>query len=92
MVNIILVGNKKDLEDSRVVTSEQASQLASQLGFPYIETSAKSGVNIKESFEMLTSLICQQMSEITEDTLPPGVDPVSVYRERSPEASKSCFC
>ena len=92
-VNILLVGNKKDLEDSRVVTSEQATQLAAQLGYPYIETSAKDGTNIKECFEKLTHLICQQMSEITDDTLPPGADPTMVYQDRIPtNGASKCAC
>ena len=54
---IVLVGNKKDLEDSRVVTSEQATQLAAQLGCSYIETSAKELESVEECFKMLASVI-----------------------------------
>jgi GTPase SAR1 family protein len=35
---MILVGNKSDLEDNRVITKQQGEELASKLGIPFIET------------------------------------------------------
>ena len=42
----MLIGNKTDLEEERVVDKTQAEQLASELGLDYIETSAKDGTNV----------------------------------------------
>ena len=47
----ILVGNKVDLEDSRVVPREKAESLASSYGINYYETSAKANINIEECLE-----------------------------------------
>ena len=42
----ILVGNKVDLEENRVVPKERAEALASSLGINYYEASAKTNQNI----------------------------------------------
>ncbi|KRZ10053.1 Ras-related protein Rab-4B [Trichinella zimbabwensis] len=47
---VILIGNKKDLEDRREVTFMEASQFAQENGMLFLETSALSGENIEETF------------------------------------------
>lgn len=48
-VPFILVGNKADLETSqRKVSHEEALQLAQMWNVPYVETSAKTKVNVSE--------------------------------------------
>jgi len=56
---LILVGNKCDLVDQslRQVTEEQARNLAAEYEFPFIETSAKSGVNVDEGFMQIITTI-----------------------------------
>lgn len=92
LVSVVLVGNKCDLEDARSVSAERASAVAEQLGYPYVETSAKDGTNIKEAFELLTDLICQRMADITDDTLPPGVDARQALRQNSTAENSTCMC
>ena len=92
LVSVVLVGNKCDLEDARAVSAEKASLVAEQLGFPYVETSAKDGTNIKEAFELLTDLICQRMADITDDTLPPGVDAREALQEERRAENSTCMC
>ena len=46
-----LVGNKSDLVDERQVSYEEAKQYADEHDLPYIETSAKEGININELFD-----------------------------------------
>ena len=52
-VEIILVGNKSDLED-RKIPKLNAERLAKEKSFKYIETSAKEGTNILLLFEELS--------------------------------------
>ena len=47
------MGNKKDLEASRVVTYAAGKSLADKLGIPFIETSAKTNHNVTEAFHEL---------------------------------------
>lgn len=44
---MILVGNKCDMEEERVVSTERGRQLAEQLGVEFYETSAKENINVK---------------------------------------------
>ncbi|KAG8248400.1 Ras- protein Rab-3, partial [Homalodisca vitripennis] len=44
---VILVGNKCDMEDERVISFERGKQLAEQLGIEFFETSAKENIHVK---------------------------------------------
>jgi len=54
---IMLVGNKADLEQQRVITNEEAHGLARQLKVPYIECSAKVRMNVDQAFYELVRLV-----------------------------------
>ena len=54
-VNKILIGNKCDWEDKRVVSTEQGQQLANELGIPFMEVSAKSNINVEKAFYSLAA-------------------------------------
>lgn len=60
---VILVGNKSDMEAERVVTYDRGKQLADQLGLEFFETSAKENINVKNVFERLVDIICDKMSD-----------------------------
>ncbi|VVT56331.1 uncharacterized protein SAPINGB_P004975 [Magnusiomyces paraingens] len=49
-VVLVLVGNKSDMTDRRVISTEQGQALADELGIPFIESSAKSSDNVDETF------------------------------------------
>lgn len=49
-VPLILVGNKADLEEDRVVSFEEGVELAKTFKCSFMETSAKSRLNIDEVF------------------------------------------
>ncbi len=63
---LILVGNKIDLEDSRVVSTAEGVDLAKQLDLPFIETSAKTGENIDDAFRILALSITKKYLEAIE--------------------------
>ena len=44
---VILVGNKCDMEDERVISYERGKQLADSLGLQFFETSAKENINVR---------------------------------------------
>ncbi|VDK89194.1 unnamed protein product [Litomosoides sigmodontis] len=54
---IILIGNKADLNSDRLISRQEAEELARQLRLPYVECSAKHRTNVDESFHNLVRLI-----------------------------------
>ena len=56
-VPVVLVGNKCDLNDARVVSMEAAKEVAEKLGMEYFETSAKDVVKINLTFDTLVNEI-----------------------------------
>jgi len=62
-IALILVGNKIDLREERVVSSEEGESLSKQLKLTYMETSAKTGENINDAFKMLALQIIKKYIE-----------------------------
>eukprot|EP01084_Bolivina_argentea_P230129 388221_1 len=54
---MVLIGNKTDLEHKRDVTAEDASEFAQNHGMLFVETSAKTGYNVKLLIYSLVSQI-----------------------------------
>ena len=50
----VLIGNKCDLEDKRVISYSQGKEFADTYGLKFIETSAKKNSNVSEAFELLS--------------------------------------
>lgn len=56
-VNKMLVGNKIDNKDDRVVSYDEGLELSKKYDLPFIETSAKDNTNIEECFMSITTNI-----------------------------------
>lgn len=65
-VNKILIGNKCDWDDKRVVSEEQARELADELGVDYLETSAKSSIRVDDAFFTLARQIKKRLIDSAE--------------------------
>ena len=64
-VKIFLVGNKIDLEEDRVVSTEEAEDLVNDLEFDYfLETSAKTGFNAEKIFVQAAKLLYSEFKEL----------------------------
>jgi Ras-related protein Rab-1A len=59
----VLIGNKTDLEDKRVITYNQGKEFADTYGLKFIETSAKKNLNVSEAFTTLGSELMQASEE-----------------------------
>ncbi len=61
----ILIGNKMDLEESRLISTDKGKDLATKINATkFIETSAKTGDKVKEAFKSLVLAILKQFGEI----------------------------
>lgn len=64
-VNKLLVGNKSDLTNKKVVEYNVAKEFADQLGLPILETSAKSSTNVEQAFLTMAKHIKDRMGAST---------------------------
>ncbi|KAB5563655.1 hypothetical protein DKX38_003709 [Salix brachista] len=58
----LLVGNKCDLVENKVVDTETAKAFADELGIPFLETSAKDSINVEQAFLTMAGEIKKKMS------------------------------
>ena len=65
-INMILVGNKSDLEENRVISSDLSLTKAKALEVPVLETSALNANNVKEAFYQLLKEMYQSVTAATE--------------------------
>ncbi|KAG8516154.1 Ras-related protein Rab-3C [Galemys pyrenaicus] len=90
---VILVGNKCDMEDERVISTERGQHLGEQLGFEFFETSAKDNINVKQTFERLVDIICDKMSESLEtDPALTAAKQNTRLKETPPPPQPTCGC
>ena len=59
----ILVGNKIDLKEQRVISKEKMEELGVKINLVSFETSAKTGENVEEIFTKIAELILSNKSE-----------------------------
>ncbi|CAI7837866.1 unnamed protein product, partial [Closterium sp. NIES-53] len=52
-VRVVLVGNKADMDDRRVISKEKGQQLANEFSVSFFETSAKADINVEEAFQCI---------------------------------------
>eukprot|EP00163_Fabomonas_tropica_P022416 TRINITY_DN3908_c1_g1_i2.p1 TRINITY_DN3908_c1_g1~~TRINITY_DN3908_c1_g1_i2.p1 ORF type:complete len:209 (-),score=33.60 TRINITY_DN3908_c1_g1_i2:213-839(-) len=64
-----LVGNKVDLEDQRVVSTEEGEKYAEDNNLTFVETSAATGANVSEAFEYTVKEAVSVMSKRPTDEL-----------------------
>jgi small GTP-binding protein len=87
---IILIGNKSDLQDDRVVTFDQATQTSSKNAFcGYIEVSARTGEGIEELLQHIAKELGNRVQKAMSET--PEVDlEVAGTNEDGPRKKKCC--
>jgi len=61
-VPMVVVGNKCDLSDQRIITTEQGQALATKFGAVFIEASAKTKINVDQIFHELVRQIAPTLS------------------------------
>jgi len=49
-VPMVVIGNKCDLNDERIITTEQGDEMAKKFGARFLEASAKTKINVENIF------------------------------------------
>ena len=97
-VHIVLVGNKTDLGDRRMVTMEEALELGKEHGLPYVETSAATGKNVEEAVHKVLDAILAVINKSSGQLqgslyqLVPSPECDSMILDSPENPPKSCFC
>ena len=63
---IIIVGNKIDLVNKRVIEKEKAMEYANQKKIDYLETSSKTGENVDKAINLITKKILEKLDYSSE--------------------------
>lgn len=82
---MIMVGNKNDIIDGRVVSREMAEIKAKQLSMAYFETSAKDNVNVELAFTVLVEKIVNKYQVILTDGDPDIDDGIKIFQDYNDE-------
>lgn len=92
-VSKILIGNKCDMEDKRVVPTSRGQALADEFGIPFFETSAKANVNVENSFFSIARAILLRQGKEGEGAGKgaPGAAPaLKLEKKKKGKSSKCC--
>ncbi|XP_066444209.1 ras-related protein Rab-37 isoform X3 [Eleutherodactylus coqui] len=84
-VVIMLLGNKCDITSGRVVRTEDGESLAKDYGIPFMETSAKTGVNVELAFMAIAKELKQRSSS-------PDDRKFQIYEYIESQKKKSSCC
>jgi Ras-related protein Rab-2A len=60
---IMLIGNKSDLDQRRQVSTEEGERFAKENGLIFMETSAKTAVNVEEAFLQTSTMIYENIDK-----------------------------
>lgn len=63
-VNKILIGNKADLKENRVVSTEEGEALAREFNIKFFETSARADLNVDAAFEKIAYDVKDRLLEL----------------------------
>merc|ERR1711860_59008 len=63
-VNKVLVGNKCDLSSKKVVSYDEAKELADSLNIEFLETSAKNAHNVEQTFQSMVHEIKERLTSM----------------------------
>ena len=94
-LTIVVIGNKNDLEDQRIITKEQGQEKANKLNIAFMETSALTGNNLDKAFEMMMNEVykkCHEemLAEGEVDIFEGGQDINLAQNKGKAQSKKSC--
>ncbi|KAG9015001.1 GTP-binding protein of the rab [Tulasnella sp. JGI-2019a] len=89
-VNKLLVGNKSDLVNKKVVEYAASKEFADQLGIPFLETSAKNATNVEQAFLTMAKQIKDRMGSTSTGAGPNKLNTITPGQSVSQQAAGGC--
>ena len=83
-IQIILLGNKTDLEDQREVKPEEGANFANENGFDFMETSCLQNKNVASAFEALIEMANKEAKKKIKEK--------NIELTNKQETNESCHC
>ena len=88
----VLIGNKTDLEDKRVISYNQGKEFADMHGLKFVETNVKKNKNVREAFEILGREIMAANLDKTIDKQKQNIKiTVSKAQDLNTQKKQKCF-
>merc|ERR1711976_374250 len=87
---IMLVGNKADLTNDRKISVEEGKKKANELNLSFVETSAKTGTNVKHLFKKVA--LALPKSDLIQKQPDRSIDSVDKPEKPSEKNSSNCAC
>lgn len=84
----LLVGNKCDLVENKVVDTQMGQALADELGIPFLETSAKDAINVEKAFLTMAAEIKKKVGN--QPTANKSTGTVPLKGQPIEQSSSSC--
>eukprot|EP01136_Pigoraptor_vietnamica_P000724 Opistho-1_new@26396 len=88
-VEKMILGNKCDMEDKRMVTKDRGQKLADEYGIKFLETSAKANINVEEAFMTIARDIKKKMDNKSTATPAGNKSTVSVKPSQANQPKKT---
>jgi Ras-related protein Rab-1A len=88
-IPIIIIGNKSDLKDDRVVKKDELREYATKHNYMYLETSAKKFKNVEDMFQNLVNKIVEKKVYMRQK---PSYTVKNLYQDSNQNQSSWCYC
>ena len=67
---ILLIGNKKDDSNQRIVSENEGKQLAKNFNVDFMEASGKDNINVKEAFQQIAETVIEISIPLEKEIIP----------------------
>jgi GTPase SAR1 family protein len=86
----MLIGNKVDKTNERVVTREMGEKLANEYDVTYIEASAKTGLNVEFCFKAISQALLEQLDSSNGQTASKTLNNLVQLNDRTLKSNVCC--
>ena len=94
-LTMLLIGNKSDLEDKRIINKEEGEEKAKSFELGFIETSAYNGDNIDQAFDIMLKEVLKRYiveNDVNNDEFEGGTgNNIELVKKNETKKKKCCY-